>query len=209
MSAGNPAVYLQTVNLLHRRYCRSDGWRRAVYRGMMPWVLRDVDLGANVLEVGPGPGITTDWLRERVSAITCVEIDHNLAFSLKRRLDGTNVSVVEGDATQMSFPDASFDSAVCSTMLHHVPSCELQDRLLAEARRVLKQGGLFLGSDSTSSFRFRLFHLFDTCVPIEPKEFGERLAAAGFGDIEIEMRPEYKTFKFRARKAEDPQARAD
>src|SRR2546422_8033363 len=60
MSAGNPAVYFQTVNLLHRRYCRSDGWRRVVHRGMMPWVLRDVDLEANVLEVRPGPGITTD-----------------------------------------------------------------------------------------------------------------------------------------------------
>jgi ubiquinone/menaquinone biosynthesis C-methylase UbiE len=201
MGAGNPAVYLQTVNLLHRRYCRSDGWRRVVHRGMMPWVLRDVDLGANVLEIGPGPGVTTDWLRERVPALTCVEIDPRLASSLKRRLEGENVTVAEGDATQMSFADASFDSAVCFTMLHHVPSRELQDRLLTEACRVLKPGGLFLGSDSTSSFRFRLFHLFDTCVPIEPKEFGKRLAAAGFGDIEIGMRPEYNTFKFRARKA--------
>src|SRR5438046_1110675 len=97
------------MNLLHRRYCRSDGWRRAVHLGMMPWVLRDVDLGANVLEIGPGPGVTTDWLRERVPALPC--------------------------------------------------------------------------------------------VPIEPRGFGKRLAAAGFGDIEIEMRPEYNTLKFCGRKA--------
>jgi len=88
---------------------------------MMPWVLRDVGLGDKVLEIGPGPGVTTDWLRERVPALTCVEIDHDLASSLKKRLDGTNVTVVEGDATRMSFPDASFRSAVCFTMLHHVP----------------------------------------------------------------------------------------
>jgi ubiquinone/menaquinone biosynthesis C-methylase UbiE len=201
MGAGNPAVYWQTMNLLHRRYCRSDAWRRAVHRGMMPWVLGKADLGANVLEIGPGPGMTTDWLRERVPALTCVEIDHQLAASLKRRLDGTNTTVVEGDATQMSFPDASFDSAVCFTMLHHVPSRELQDRLLAGACRVLKPGGLFLGSDSTSSFRFRLFHLFDTCVPVEPDQFTARLESAGLGDVEIEKRPEYNTFKFRARKS--------
>ncbi len=201
MGAGNPAVYWQTMNLLHRRYCRSDRWRRAVHRGMMPWVLREVDLGANVLEIGPGPGVTTDWLRERVPALTCVEIDHQLAASLGDRLSGTNATVVEGDATQTRFPGASFDSAVCFTMLHHVPSRQLQDRLLVEACRVLKPGGLFLGSDSTSSFRFRLFHLFDICVPVEPDGFPTRLEAAGFGEIEVAERPEYNTFKFRARKA--------
>ncbi len=188
------------MNLLHRRYCRSDAWQRAVQHGMMPWVLRDVGLGDKVLEIGPGPGVTTDWLRERVPALTCVEIDHDLASSLKKRLDGTNVTVVEGDATRMSFPVASFRSAVCFTMLHHVPSRELQDGLLAEAHRVLKPGGLFIGSDSTSSFRFRLFHVFDTCVSVEPDRFAARLRNAGFADIEIEKRPEYNTFKFRARK---------
>src|SRR5439155_9853609 len=143
--------------------------------GMMPWVLRDVGLGDNVSEIGPGAGVTTDWLRDRVPALTCVEIDHDLASSLKKRLDGTNVAVVEGDATRMSFPDASFRSAVCFTMLHHVPSRELQDGLLAEAHRVLKPGGLFIGSDSTSSFRFRLFHVLDTCVSVEPDRFAARL----------------------------------
>jgi SAM-dependent methyltransferase len=85
-------------------------------------------------------------------------------------------------------------------MLHHVPSRGLQDKLLAEAYRVLKPGGLFLGSDSTTSFRFRLFHLFDTCVPVEPEGFAARLEAAGFRDVRIEQRPQYNTFKFHARK---------
>jgi SAM-dependent methyltransferase len=188
------------MNILHRRYCRSDEWRQAVHHGMMPWVLGEVELGANVLEIGPGPGVTTDWLRERVPSLTCVEIDRKLADALKARLEGTNVTVVEGDATSMDFADASFDAAVCFTMLHHVPARALQDSLLAEAHRVLKPGGLFLGSDSTPSFRWRLFHVFDTCVPVEPDGFQERLEAAGFREVEIEKRPEYNTFKFRARK---------
>lgn len=196
---GKP-VYWRAMNILHRRYCRSDEWRQAVHHGMMPWVLGEVELGANVLEIGPGPGVTTDWLRERVASLTCVEIDRKLADALKARLGGTNVTVVEGDATAMEFADASFDSAVCFTMLHHVPSRELQDRLLADAHRVLKPRGLFLGSDSTTSFRFRLFHVLDTCMPVEPDGLPARLEAAGFGEIQIERRPEYNTFKFRARK---------
>jgi ubiquinone/menaquinone biosynthesis C-methylase UbiE len=188
------------MNLLHRRYCRSDEWRKAVHRGMMPWALGEMDLGAKVLEIGPGPGVTTDWLRERVPSLTCIEIDKKLADSLKERLNGSNVAVVEGDATEMPFPAASFDAALSFTMLHHVPSRELQDRLLAEAYRVLKPGGLFTGSDSTPSFRWRLFHLFDTCVPVPPETFASRLEAVGFVDAQIERRPEYSTFKFVARK---------
>ena len=197
---GKQVYYAAIVNILHRRYCRSDAWRQAVHHGMMPWVLGEVDLGANVLEIGPGPGVTTDWLRERVPSLTCVEIDRKLADALKGRLEDTNVTVVEGDATAMEFADAAFDTAVCFTMLHHVPARALQDSLLAEAHRVLKPGGLFLGSDSTTSFRFRLFHVFDTCVPVEPDRFAERLRAAGFGEITIEERPQYNTFKFQARK---------
>ncbi len=168
---------------------------------MLPWVLGELERGANVLEIGPGPGVTTDWIGERVPHLTCIEIDHKLAESLKQRLAGTNVTVVEGDATAMPFPGASFDTAACFTMLHHVPSRELQDRLLVETYRVLKPGGVFTGSDSTPTLRWRLFHLFDTCVPVDSGGFASRLEAAGFTDAQIERRPEYNTFKFVARKA--------
>jgi len=166
---------------------------------MLPWILKDVDLGDNVLEIGPGPGVTTNWLRERVPHMTAVEIDHSLATKLAQRLADTNVKVVEGDATRMTFPDSSFSSALSFTMLHHVPSAELQDRLLAEACRVLRPGGLFIGADSTTSFRFRLFHIADTCVPVDPDALEPRLAAAGFSDITVNVREE-GGFNFRARK---------
>jgi SAM-dependent methyltransferase len=48
----------------------------------------------------------------------------------------------------MPFADASFEVVLCFTMLHHVPTIELQDRLIREARRVLWPGGIFAGSDS-------------------------------------------------------------
>jgi 16S rRNA A1518/A1519 N6-dimethyltransferase RsmA/KsgA/DIM1 with predicted DNA glycosylase/AP lyase activity len=48
-----------------------------------------VDLGANVLEVGPGPGLATDILRRRFANLTCIEIDPLLAGSLSERMEGT------------------------------------------------------------------------------------------------------------------------
>jgi ubiquinone/menaquinone biosynthesis C-methylase UbiE len=187
------------MNLFHRWYCNSDGWAESVKKYMLPWVLDDVDLGDNVLEIGPGPGRTTEWLKDNVPQLTAIEIDHRLAEKLKRLADG-HVRIVEGDATNMSLPDNTYSSAVCFTMLHHVPSAALQDKLLGEAFRVLKPGGLFTGSDSTPSFRWRIYHIMDTCVAVDPPKFEARLQKAGFVATQVEALPQYHTFKFSARK---------
>src|SRR5688572_25875812 len=139
------------MNLLHRWYCSSAHWTRIVDGKLLPWVLKGVDLGTDVLEIGPGPGITTDVLRRRVPRLTSVEVDARLAARLAARLRGTNARVLSGDATRLELPDASFSGAIACTMLHHVQSAALQDRLFSEVRRVLRPGGVFVGSDSLSS----------------------------------------------------------
>jgi len=186
------------MNRVHRWLCRSARWQRTVETQILPWVLDGVDLGAEVLEVGPGPGITTELLCARVSHLTCVEIDDGLAASLARRMAGRNVTVLHEDATATSLAEAAFDGAVSFTMLHHVPSVALQDRLLAEVSRVLRPGGIFAGVDSLYSRAFGLLHLFDTMVVVDPRTFPQRLEAAGFEGVEIEINAH--AFRFRARR---------
>ena len=186
------------MNLIHRWYCRSAGWGRVVEARIIPWTLDGVNLGDDALEIGPGPGLTTNILRERVANLTCIEVDPSLAESLAARSEGTNVNVVHGDATKMSFEDDSFTGAACFTMLHHVPSTELQDQLLAETCRVLTPGAWFAGTDSRTSLRWRLYHVFDTCVPVDPATFGERLMKAGFVDVSVDSNP--WALRFRGRK---------
>jgi SAM-dependent methyltransferase len=187
------------MNLAHRWLCRSARWRDTVKSYILPWVLDGVELGSEVLEVGPGPGVTTDLLRTRVAHLTCVEIDAALADSLSCRMRGHNVTVFHQDATEMSFPDRSFDGAVSLTMLHHVPSEALQNRLLAEVARVLRPGGVFAGTDSLGSIPLRLLHLFDTMVLVDPSTFKQRLEIAGFDEVHVEIMKPY-AFRFRARK---------
>ena len=185
------------MNFIHRRLCRSDLWRGFVHAKLLPWVLGDLALGDDVLEIGPGPGVTTEQLRDRAARLTAVEIDDRLAAALTERMRGTNVRVVHGDATRLTFPDASFSGAVAFTMLHHVPSAALQDRLLAEVRRVLKPGGVFAGSDSTTSLGFRVLHVRDTNVTVPPETFAARLRAAGFAEAEVHVGS--GSFRFAAR----------
>ena len=185
------------MNRLHHWLCRSAGWRETIQQ-RVPWALSGADLGPNVLELGPGPGLTTDLLRPTVPHLTAIEVDPKLADSLGSRLRGSNVAVVIGDATAMPLSDAQFSGVVSFTMLHHVPSAELQDRLLREVWRVLAPGGVFVGSDSRQSMFMRLVHIGDTLVPVDPDTFGLRLQNAGFEVLELEKNS--RAFRFRARR---------
>jgi hypothetical protein len=44
------------MNLCHRVFCSSGRHFESVEDGLLPWALADVDLGDNVLEIGPGSG---------------------------------------------------------------------------------------------------------------------------------------------------------
>lgn len=182
------------MNVVHRLYCRSGRWRSRL-DDLLPWATQDVPLaGARVLEIGSGPGRTTDWLLPRVGSLAAVELDEHDAAALAARLP--QVDARRADATDLPFENGVFDAVVCFTMLHHVPTTDLQDRLLAEAARVLRPGGTFAGSDSRWGPLFAVAHLRDTMRLVDPETFPDRLLAAGLADPKVDVRGD--AFRFRA-----------
>lgn len=153
---------------------------------LLPWALADVELGDHTLEIGPGYGATLRALIGRAGAVTAVEVDEPMAERLDR-LYGDRARVIHGDGSDTGLPDNAFSSVVCFTMLHHVPTDLLQDRLFAEAFRVLRPGGVFAGSDRVPSLPFRFIHIGDTYNPVRPDELRNRLCAAGFGAVRIDV----------------------
>jgi SAM-dependent methyltransferase len=152
---------------------------------VMPVALAGVELGDDVLEIGPGPGFTTDVLRGRTARLTAVELDEGLAESLRSRLQGSNVEVVQGDASALELPDGRFSGAASFNMLHHVPTVELQDRIFREVARVLQGGGVFVIADGDPRMEVDSFHEGDIYNPIAAADVPERLEAAGFTDVEV------------------------
>jgi ubiquinone/menaquinone biosynthesis C-methylase UbiE len=185
------------MNELHLKLCCSDEWAEGLKKWVIPGATNGVELGEHLLEVGPGPGRTTDVLKDMAPRITAVEIDSMLAEQLAKRMEGTNVTVVEADATVMPFPDDHFSAAVSFTMMHHVPTAELQDRLFAQVARVVRPGGMFVGVDSFDSEDFRKLHIDDICVPLAPDSLEQRLRAAGFSEVSVE--PNEYVLQWRAR----------
>jgi len=106
---------------------------------------------------------------------------------------------VQGDATRLPFEDGRFSAVVCFTMLHHIPGRSLQDRAFAEVARVLAPGGAFAGTDSVGTGAlFKLIHIGDTRLTIDPDELPSRLQAAGLTEARVDRGN--GTFRFRARK---------
>lgn len=176
------------MNQEHLELLRSDGWRELLRDLILPFAFDGADvrtlLGEEVLEIGPGPGLTTDLLSPLLPAMTAIELDPALAQELADRV-GAEVTVVEGDATQMPFESGRFTGVVSFTMLHHVPTLELQDRLFAEACRVLRPGGTLVVSDSVASDELAALHEGDIYNPASPQDLVSRLRSAGFGRVDV------------------------
>jgi len=166
-------------------FCASEDWRRIVQEDILPTVLHGVALGDDAIEIGPGPGFTTDVLRTMTAHLTAVEVDERLAVSLAERLRGGNVDVVIGDATALEYPDHRFTGAASFHMLHHVAPAAAQDRVFAELARVLMPGGLLVAADAGYMEATVAFHEGDTYNPIEAQDVAARLAAVGFADAEV------------------------
>ena len=174
------------MNQQHLERCSSAEWAETVQRWIIPWVLDDVELGDDVLEVGPGPGGTTEVLVSMAPRLTAVEVDPALAAALAERLAGPTLEVLQADATDLPLPDDRFSAALSFTMLHHVPTPAGQDELFAEVARVLRPGGTFAGTDSLASPELAELHVGDTYVPIDPAGLGARLERAGFADVRVD-----------------------
>ena len=175
------------VNKAHLEFCSSPEWARLVEDELLPWVLDGCELGDDLLEVGPGPGLTTDVLRGRAARVTALELDLDLAGKLAARLAGSNVRVIAGDVTRLPFPGGRFSAAACLTMLHHIPSPALQDAALGELARVLRPGGVLAGSDGLDTPARRDLHVDDVFVPVDPGMLEGRLRAAGFGRARVDV----------------------
>jgi ubiquinone/menaquinone biosynthesis C-methylase UbiE len=92
-----------------------------------------------VLEVGPGTGMFAVRLAAALPDASVTTIDQSARLVEMTRARGVDSRV--GDAQDLPYADESFDAVAALWMLYHVPDIE---RAIAEVRRVLRPGGLFV-----------------------------------------------------------------
>lgn len=114
------------------------------------YLIPDLKVGLNLLDVGSGAGtITADFARRlapgRVTALEANAEALDLTRAEITRAGATNVDFVIGDVHALDFPDARFDIVHAHQVLQHVADPVLA---LREMKRVCKLGGVVAARDA-------------------------------------------------------------
>ncbi len=132
----------------HESVLRSHRWRTA--ENSAAYLLPRLLPGADVLDVGCGPGTISIGLAARVDPGRVVGIDRSPTVLAEARAEAErhrqgNVCFAVGDVYQLAFDDGAFDAVHAHQVLQH-----LRDPVaaLAEMRRVCRTGGTVAARDA-------------------------------------------------------------
>ena len=98
---------------------------------------------ARVLDVGGGPGVYSAWLASLGYDVTLVD---PVARHREQASGHGTFAVEHGDARALAAADASVDVVLLLGPLYHLLDPAERARALAEARRVVRPGGLIVGA---------------------------------------------------------------
>jgi arsenite methyltransferase len=167
-----------------------------------PTALAALSPGEVVLDLGSGGGIDVLLSARRVGptgfAYGLDMTDEMLALAERNRAQAgvENVRFLKGHIEEIPLPDDTVDVIISNCVINLSAD---KDRVLREALRVLKPGGRFAVSDIVLSRTLpepilNSLSAWSSCVAgaLSAEEYQQKLAAAGFGEIDVEITHSYE-----------------
>jgi len=167
-----------------------------------PTALAELKPGETVLDLGSGGGIDVLLSAKRVGptgkAFGLDMTDEMLALANENKVKSgvQNVEFLKGEIENIPLPDNSVDVIISNCVINLSAN---KDRVLQEALRVLKPGGRFAVSDVVTRGEIpaeirQSVLLWVGCIAgaLEESEYRKKLAAAGFGNIDVEPTRVYR-----------------
>lgn len=140
-----------------------------------------VGAGARVLDLACGPGLVTRAAAGRGAVAT--GYDFSAAMLREARAASPGLAFDEGDAEALPYADGTFDAVVSNFGMHHFPH---PDRAAAEARRVLRPGGLFAFSSWADPARNAAWRLLFDAIRAEGDPAAAKTPPSGGGLAQID-----------------------
>ncbi|MGD8867782.1 MAG: arsenite methyltransferase [Gemmatimonadales bacterium] len=162
-----------------------------------PTALAELSPGETVLDLGSGGGIDVLLSARRVGptgkayGLDMTDEMLELARRNQRETGIENAEFLAGEIEAVPLPDESVDVVISNCVINLSAD---KDRVLREAFRVLRKGGRFAVSDIVIQGRLprslrESLEAWSGCVAgaLHEDEYREKLAAAGFVDIDVEV----------------------
>lgn len=162
-----------------------------------PTALAQLTEGQVVLDLGSGGGIDVLLSARRVGStgmaygLDATDQMLALAEDNKQKSGLKNVHFLKGTIEDIPLPPSSVDVIISNCVINLSAD---KDQVLREAHRVLKPGGRFAVSDVVVRGELppavqRSMELWVGCVAgaLSESDYREKLAAAGFEDVEVEV----------------------
>jgi SAM-dependent methyltransferase len=102
------------------------------------WLARRSRDAGKVLDIGCGTGLLHPYLPGKITGVDVSETALKMAAARNQNADYRLY-----DGRVLPFPDATFDTALAVTVLHHIPPANWHS-FIAEIARVLRSGGVLI-----------------------------------------------------------------
>ncbi|MEM1503623.1 class I SAM-dependent methyltransferase [Domibacillus sp. 8LH] len=137
-----------------------------------------------VLEVGIGTGANLPFYPSKVTHVTGIDFSPKMIKLAQKEAEKAPVPVklIEMDAEELDFPDASFDTVVTACVFCSVPD-PIQG--LKEIKRVLKPGGKILMLEHMRSDNTALGKLMDAANPLIVRIWGANINRKTMENIQV------------------------
>src|SRR5580704_107653 len=168
-----------------------------------PTALAQLNPGETVLDLGSGGGIDVLLSAKRVGptgkayGLDMTDEMLNLANENKHKAGVANAEFLKSEIERIPLPDGSVDVIISNCVINLAAD---KDRVLREAFRVLKPGGRFAVSDVVTKGEIlpeirRSVLAWVGCIAgaLEENDYRNKLAGAGFEQIEFEPTRIYRT----------------
>lgn len=137
------------------------------------WIDKYLDIVNSIskgkaLDLGCGLGQYTRYLIDKGFEVTSADISNEVLKELKQKIK--NADIMQLDMSEkLPFEDSTFDFVFANLSIHYFDK-ETTVKLLKEIKRIIRDGGYFIGSvNSTKTFKF----IQDVAKEIEPNYYFE------------------------------------
>jgi tRNA (uracil-5-)-methyltransferase TRM9 len=128
----------ENYNLIAKEFSAT---RREIWEELK-FLFKDLKEGEKVLDLGCGNGRWYKVFKEKKVDYFGLDNSEKLIEIAKENFPDAKFFV--GDALNLPFQDDFFDKVYSIALLHHIPSEDFRIKVLKEAKRVLKPGGILI-----------------------------------------------------------------